>query len=427
MTGSSDLKSALKIAIVSDYVKQGGAAIACNRLAVSLADAGNEVRRFALERGPRPANSHPQLTYVSEPFGRRAGAVIELASAFDCQVFSRFLRLKEVERRLVGALREWQPDIVNVHNLHAFSPQFSLVPKLAKLAPVVWTLHDMWSFTGRCAYSDNCRQFETGCTASCPTAFEYPAIPSALISSEWKNRERFFAINKRVTAVTPSQWLANEAGRGLWRKHRIEVIPYSLDLQLYQPIERNIARTALGLPETGRPYVLLAADYLSERRKGGAMISPALAACRHEITILTLGNHAPANLPPNAHLVHLGYISEERTKALVYSAADLLLHAAPTDNLPNTVIESLACGTPVLAFRTGGLPEMVLPSKTGWLVEELSEEALGKMLSIALDSIVEMAPPRVEIRSFAEENYSPAKQSTAYRRLFDSLIMSPRF
>lgn len=411
----------MKVAIVSDYVAQGGAAIACNRLAGALAERGDDVRRFALERGARPASLPPRLTFAPEPFGRRAGAVIELAAAFDWQGAARFLRIREAEKRLLGAIAEWQPGIINVHNLHAFSPHFLLVPKLAELAPLVWTLHDMWSFTGRCAYNDDCRQFETGCTATCPTAGEYPALPSNAVAGAWQNRAHFFAATPGIAAVTPSHWLAAEARRGLWRDHRVEVIPYSLDLELYQPIERQLARTALGLPTSGRPHVLIAADYLNERRKGGPMVGPALSICGHEITLLTLGHRPPANLSANVESVHLGYISDERTKALIYSAADLLLHPAPTDNLPNTVIEAIACGTPVLAFKTGGLPDMVKPPVTGWLVEPRSAEALGGMLSTVLDAIARVPPERSAIRAFAEATYAPARQATAYRELFDSL------
>ena len=408
----------MKIAVVSDYVSQGGAAIACNRLAGALAAQGDEVRRFALERGVRPACPPSRVTFAPEPYGRRTGAVIELAKAFEFPNASRFLRIREVEKRLLGAIAEWQPDIVNVHNLHAFSPHFLLVSKLAQLAPIVWTLHDMWSFTGRCAYNDDCRQFETGCTASCPTAAEYPALPHEAVPGEWQERARFFAAMPRIAAVTPSRWLALEAARGLWRNHRVKVIPNSLDLHLHRPIERAVARTALGLPSSRLPHVLLAADYLDERRKGGSLVGPALAACGREITLLTLGNHAPASLPENVRSVHLGYISDERTKALVYSAADLLLHPAPTDNLPNTVVEALACGTPVLAFQTGGLPDMVHPPITGWLVAVVSAEALGEMLARALDHPF---PAREAIRAFAEERYAPARQAAAYRELFTKL------
>lgn len=410
----------MRIAIVSDYISQGGAGIACNRLALALEVQGAEVRRFALERGPRP----PIPAFAPEPYGRRAAAIIELAAAFNIKKGSHLLRTWEVERRLQRTVGEWRPDMINVHNLHAFSPGFFLLPKLAQLAPLVWTLHDMWSFTGRCAYNDSCRQFETGCTASCPTASEYPALLNREVPVEWERRARFFGNTPRLAAVTPSNWLAAEARRGLWRKSRVEVIANSLDLSLFQPIEKTAARFALALPVSTRPHVLIAADYLHERRKGGPLVRPALEACGREITLLTLGNHAPKDLPSNVQCLHLGYISDDRAKALVYSAADLLMHPAPTDNLPNTVLESIACGTPVLAFRTGGLPDIVRPSITGWLVDTIDAGCLGEKLSGVLNEIAAEPPRRESIRAFAEANYAPTIQASAYLRLFASLCDS---
>ena len=410
----------MKVAIVSDYVTQGGAAIACNRLATALVSQGAEVRRFALERGPRPT----LLPFAPEPYGRRAAAIIELSAAFNLKSGSQFLRAKEVERRVLRSVEDWQPDVINVHNLHAFSPGFFLVPQLARLAPLVWTLHDMWSFTGRCAYNDDCRQFETGCTSSCPTTSEYPALSNLEVAAEWERRARFIGSVSNVAAVSPSQWLAGEARRGLWRTSRVEVIPNSLDLTIFRPVDRTIARAALGLPVSSRPHLLIAADYLHERRKGGPLVSPALAACGQEITLLTLGHQAPVDVPSNVQCLHLGYITDERTKALVFSAADILLHPAPTDNLPNTVLEAIACGTPVIAFNTGGLPEMVRPSITGWLVESIYADHLGVRLSHVLDELASHVPPRAGIRAFAEGRYAPASQASAYLALFDSLCAS---
>lgn len=419
----------MKIAIISDYVGQGGAAIACNRLALALAADGMTVRRFALERKAPPSCLPHGVSFAPEPYGRRAGAVIELVSAFRWQHAANVLRLREVEGRLFEAIATWEPDVINIHNLHAFSANFLLVPKLATLAPLAWTLHDMWSFTGRCAYNDDCRQFETGCTSSCPTTAEYPAVPPHLVQAQWRARADFFASTSSIVAVTPSCWLAEEARRGLWRNHRVETIPNSLDLLLYRPVERELARIALGLPPSNRPLILLAAECQSERRKGGLLLSSALAECGREITLLTLGHSIPNNLPDNVQLVHLGYLSDGRTQALAYSAADVLLHPAPTDNLPNTVIEALACGTPVLAFKTGGLPEMVKPGLTGWLSETLSARSLGKMLATAIDSISTVPLNRSTIRDFAEFTYAPESQASAYRRLFGALneTFSERF
>lgn len=410
----------MKVAIVSDHAAQGGAAIACNRLAAALAESGADVRRFSLDRGPRPTMSHG-VEFASQPFGRRAAGLVDALHAFGFSKTSRALRLRDGLRGLSRAVADWQPDIVNLHNLHGFDSDFHTADSLAPIAPIVWTLHDMWSFTGRCSYSFECRRFERGCSAECPTPDEYPALERQHIAASWQKRAAFFKTHRNVAAVTPSRWLAEEARRGLWREHVVETIPYSLDLAVYAPIEPATARLALGLPPRDRPTFLFAAEYLKERRKGGPLATAALAACRSEIDVWTLGHGDFTSLPPNVRSRSLGYIGDERTKALIYSAADFLVHPAPTDNFPNTIVESLSCGTPVIGFNTGGVPEMLTTAESGSIVASLTAEALAS----AIESATAQPPTperRQAIRAAAATLFAPERQAGAYLALFKKLI-----
>src|SRR5262249_5214313 len=126
-----------------------------------------------------------------------------------------------------------RPDIINVHNLHGAAP-WGWGPRLVEVclefAPVVWTLHDMWSFTGRCAYSYDCEKFISGCDASCPTPDEEPKLPAERIHAAWEERRALYARHvDDLVIVTPSRWLAEQARRGMFARHRIEVIPYGLE------------------------------------------------------------------------------------------------------------------------------------------------------------------------------------------------------
>ncbi len=407
----------MRIAIVNDYLSQGGAAIACHRLAVALAASGATIRRFALQRGRRPPTDGA-VDFAPEPFGRRTAALIDSVAALGCEQGAETWRLHEAEKRLARSVAEWHPEIVNVHNLHGFSTRFHTAAILAELGPLVWTLHDMWSFTGRCAYSFDCRLFEAGCTAACPTPQEYPALEPQFIAGAWKRRADFFSAKQRLAAVTPSQWLAAEARRGLWQGHTVEAIPNSLDLEVLAPIDRATSRTALGLPPSQLPSVLIAAEYLNERRKGGDLIRSVLAACGKEIEVLTLGHGAPNNLPGNAHHRPLGYIDHERMKALVFSAADCLLHPARTDNYPNTVAESLACGTPVVAFRVGGIPEMLPAAECGLLAEPGDADSLGRAICETLTKTPLRFEERLAIRAAVTPLFDPMRQAAAYLELF---------
>ncbi len=151
----------------------------------------------------------------------------------------------------------------------------------------------------------------------------------------------------------------------------------------------------------------MAGVHLAERRKGVGIAIEAIKKTRHRpLTLLTLGSDPPAIDLPDVWVHHLGFIDHERTKALVFNAADLFIHPALADNLPNTVIESIACGTPVIAFDVGGLPELVIPGKTGWLVPGSDAESFAQAIDIALEEIASGAELRNTCRQLAMDGFS---------------------
>ena len=145
-----------------------------------------------------------------------------------------------------------------------------------------------------------------------------------------------------------------EALSGFWSGHRVEHISNGLPLNVYCPIDRNVARQALGIGTNG-PVVMVVAHDLAERRKGSALLGEVLRQIRRRpLTVVTLGNGHISVSTQEISVCELGYVDHERTKALAYSAADMLLHPALVDNLPNVVVEAISCGTPCAAFRLGG-------------------------------------------------------------------------
>jgi glycosyltransferase involved in cell wall biosynthesis len=280
----------------------------------------------------------------------------------------------------------------------------------------------MWSFTGRCAYAYDCRQFETGCTASCPTPHEYPALSPWLINASWRLRRRGLQTAPDAVCVAPSRWLAREASLGLWRDHRVEVIPYGLPLDVWKPnADRAEQRRDLGLrPE--QTLALVVAANLAVRRKGGDML---LEALRENISpdlvvgFLGHGSDELAARIPGA--LSLGFQSDEAARARLFGCADVLLHPAPVDNLPNVVLEAMACGTPTVAFDVGGLPDMVRPGVTGWLATGVGARPLRRALEGALSDLRAGRDLRRECREVAVAEYSEALQARRYGALFTEL------
>lgn len=404
--------------MLSDHETLGGAAQAASRLATALCRQ-HEVVRLVLFPDGRP---HPWRTHVpgtESSFARMARRVPRKLGLLPYPATPSF-----AARELFAVLWKLAPSVVNVHNLHGGTDwgwTANLVGVCAKLAPVVWTLHDMWSFTGRCAYAYDCAKFTTGCDATCPTPHEAPPLAPERIAAAWRERRRVLTAGKllsEIVAVTPSRWLAGEAQRGLWAGHRVEVIPYGLPTDVFVPIPRDEARRRLGVTSDG-PVLLLAAYDLTERRKG-AEILPRLwhAVRRRPLTVLTMGYGRLDIADPHIRVHELGWIDDDRTKALAYSAADALVHPAPVDNFPNTLLEAFACGTPAVGLPIGGVREQIRPGVSGWLAADPSAEALGQAVDQAIASGEDL---RAACRALAEREYGMALQAERYGKLFGDL------
>jgi glycosyltransferase involved in cell wall biosynthesis len=407
------MSSTPHIVMISDWERRGGAAIAATRLAAGLEAHGAYVTRLAAFPTEGTALT-PQLFTLRRAIRSRLapGPRERFDRSATPQVAERL-------RRLHAAAR---PDVINLHNLHGGSGAGwtpGLLTVCAEFAPVVWTMHDMWPLTARCVYNGHCLRFEHGCNAECPTANEYPALAAQRVQTAWQERHAVLNALPGLVGVAPSAWLANTARRGLWREHRVAVIANGLPLDVFRPIERNVARTALGIV-TDAPLVLAGAPDLRDPRKGGPLLAAALPLLKRHFTLLMMGDGA-LPLPANITGQRLGFVADEAQQALAYAAADLLVHPAPQDNLPNGVAEALACGTPVAAFAVGGLPEMVKPGYNGWLSADVSPAGLAALLDRALADLQAGLDLRANCRQHAEQCYDLARQAGQYLEVFETL------
>lgn len=417
----------MHIVMVSDMVTQGGAAIAASRLAEALCQSGHRVTRLVAMADGQQHDWGTRELALSFPLPLHQRLVWHALMPAGRESFGNRL----VRKRLDYLLTELRPDVINVHNLHLTShPRWSpaMLGACAAHAPTVWTLHDMWSFTGRCVYNYGCEKFVSGCDAACPTAEDYPVLPRSRIARAWEERRELLQGASglvSIVAVTPSQWLAREAQRGLWAGHRVEVIPYGLKSNVYCPVDRAYARARLGLNQHGPDgrTLLFVAQNLTDPRKGWQVLCEALPRLSdRSVTLLALGNGELPSRVGDVQVRQLSYVSDERQKALIYNAADLLVHPAPVDNSPLVVAEALACGTPVAGFAIGGMPEMVIPGRTGWLTDEVAPEPLARLLETALDDLDREGDLRDECRQFAEARFDFTRQAQLYSSLFLSLL-----
>lgn len=287
---------------------------------------------------------------------------------------TRFWSTAELNRFHLSALLRHKPDIVH---LNWVNDTFLSIDEIARIkVPVVWTFHDMWAFTGGCHYAGDCKKYTKGC-GNCPLLLK-PSLYDISRLSFLKKQKSWNNID--LTIVCPSNWMADMARESeMFRNHRIEVIPNPVNIELYKS-KRN------SVPDVKKPFkpgkiklLFGAVNSLSDERKGGKLLLEILKIIKNQSTgiiskenieLLVFGADKSEEIDAlSIDTRYMGYVKDEKELSEIYAAADLLLVTSKEDNLPNTVMESLACSTPVVAFDVGGISDMVDHKINGYLAE----------------------------------------------------------
>lgn len=405
-------KPPVRVAIVSDIAK-GGAAIALRRLYDGI---HAQLDAKWLHCGSGSGMNVQGWSSLAELLCQRLCLRISrrLGSHYE-----RGLR----ERHLVRALRLLRPQVINLHNLHQ-SYGSELLEKLPSQSPIVWTMHDTWPLTGYCCYCGNCRMNIEGCKGDCPELGNWGKAESP--SEGWRKRDNWIRHNaKHLVLAAPSRWMANEAVCRFGGSVEVRCIPYGLPLDIFKPIaSRNEIRRALGFKEDN-PMVLFVSSELGDPRKGADILKKAIRCVQggtaKEVQFVCVGNGAFEHDGLKVKVVPT--IHDEQMLNLYYNAADVFVHPARQDNLPNTLLEALAAGTPSVAFNIGGCGDIVRSRQTGWLVDEVDATTLANALLHALSlSDDDALQYRAKCRKIAETEFDSGLQAERYIKLFEELI-----
>ena len=312
-------------------------------------------------------------------------------------------------------------DVYNLHWIAGFLDYQAFFGRLGNSIPIVWTLHDMNPFTGGCHYTAGCGKFTTQCDA-CPAlgSNDPKDLASRVFSRKMKAYTHMAPAMVRI--VTPSIWLGTEARKStLFGRFAVTTIPNGLDTDNFQPRNKACAREAFGLPEDAS-VIMFTAQSLANHRKGMDCLGAALQEVRipGEIYLLAAGaGRLPKGLPHPC--VTTGELTSERLLSFAYSAADVLVCPSREDNLPNVVLEAMACGTPVIGFHIGGIPDMVRPGKTGLLAVPEDVRSLREAIETVLKDASLRASMSRECRHVAEKEYALELQADRYLRLYEEL------
>ena len=320
-------------------------------------------------------------------------------------------------------VKQLNPDLVHLHWICNGYLQIETLAKLKR--PLVWTLHDMWAFTGGCHYSQECDRYTHSCGACPQLKSNRNWDLSRLV---WQRKARAWK-NLNLTIVTPSVWLAKCArASALFRELPIEVIPNGIDTETYKPTNRQFARELLKLPQDKQIVLFGAMGATSDPRKGFNFLQLALQSLsqsgwQDRIELAIFGASSPSHSTELGFKSHyLGKLSDDISLALLYAAADVFVVPSVQDNLSNTVMEAIACGTPCVTFNIGGMPDMIEHQQNGYLAQPYKIEDLAQGIVWVLENKERHEKLRMFAREKAEREFTLELQARRYLSLFTKIL-----
>lgn len=416
----------MKILHLNTFENRGGAAIAARRLHNAL----NQDRRVMSLLGVKEKDSDAldvvELPcYKSKIVGKLLSKANDKLLSWYTPKANTFFSAYLLPNRLASAIKTLQPDIVHLHWLAGNFISPHVLQQIASLSiKTVWTLHDTWAFTGGCHYFRSCQKWQKQC-CNCPELLK--KIPCDLAKLQWQMKKRAYKKLQPTVIGLSKQFAADIEQSSLFKNFQTVQLPNTIDTKIFRPIPNDIARNLLGLPADGQYILFGACSATNDPRKGYDLLKDALdilsSHSQKDIICLVFGASHSKTTPPHHFTTHfLGELHDELTLALVYSAADVFVCPSREDNLPNTIMEALACGTPVVGFAVGGIPDMVEHKINGMLATPHDPKELAEGIAYILKDQERRESIGRAARRKVEENYSYPVVSRQYIDLYEQLL-----
>ena len=410
----------MKVLFFSASDRIGGAAAAAYRLHKALQRAGVQSDMLVLRKVTSDPSVHRLSTYLNR-WGRarrRLGAIRHHRRLRNNPRIATggYWSLNQFSYPIANAINAFDADLVHTNWV---GDNFLPISEVAKInAPIVWTLHDMWAFTGGCHTAYDCLNYQRGC-GNCPQLLH--SAPNDI--SSLVNREKQVTWSTiPMTVVCPSQWLADCARHSaVLKDKRIEVIGYTLDFEVFKPLDKEVARRAYNLPLGKRLILFGAIGGTSDRHKGFRFLQEALGGLQDDanVELVVFGGEQEADLNLRLPSHQIGQLRDEVSLSLLYSACDVYVLPSLQENMPNTLMEALACGTPCVTFDGSGSADLVQHRQNGYLAHlKDSEDLLA-----GLEWVLAQTWSRQELHHWISERHNGKRISEQYIRLYQSLLV----
>ena len=312
--------------------------------------------------------------------------------------------------------------------MHGQFFSYMALPTLTADKATVFTLHDMWALTGHCAVNYDCERWRSGC-GHCPHPTVGPSLPEGRDGTalEWKLK-RWVYRRSHMTLVALSTRMMEQLKQSILSHLPVCHIPNGVDTTAYQPLDQATCRAALGIP-AHKKVLLFAAGHLTRENKGGAVLLKALndmpRALQKDLVLLLLGEGGDVLASAtDLDVWPMGYVGGARQKNLLYAAADLFVLPTFGEGLPLVLLESMACGTPMVAFDVGGVPDLVRPGVTGYLAAPADVDDLRRGILMLLEDTAGRAAMGQRCRDIAVKEYDAAYHVQRYIELYHRVLQS---
>ncbi|GAM08023.1 D-inositol 3-phosphate glycosyltransferase 2 [Geobacter sp. OR-1] len=411
----------MKILYLNGADLEGGAAKAATRLLHGVCSQKVDARLHVQRKsGHDPLVTGP-ASLCGKVSARMRPSIEQLLNGIDPGKTNGPFCAASLPDRLAGLASKTAPDLIHLH----WVARMMRLETLARFKlPLVWTLHDSWPFTGGCYLPGDCTRYREDC-GSCPVLNSTRA--DDLSRQVWQRKDKAWQ-GMNLTLVAPSRWMAGCAQTSsLFRHVRVEVIPNGIDINRFAPGDKQKAREALSLPRDGQLLLFGAKGGTSDRNKGFHLLAEALqhvaaSASGNKLELVMFGANEPLPEICGIRVHNLGWQDDDSRLASIYTAADLFVFPSIQETLGYAAMEAMACGTPCVAFRQGGVPDLIDHERSGYLAIPYETADLARGITWGLENSARIHETSVQARKKAEQDFALDKVAARHLALYREII-----